>query len=261
MKRFLPFLLIIPLFFVSCKSVDQNLKPDFDSRFSASYPEKNLVSEISFRVYANPDPTFLSKLSEKFPNFTHSQPENSLEYFTYKLKEGGYCYVFFDVRQGATSKFGTCVGAFVVKDYLLKSDFGNLKENISNLTDVVKIDKGLGTLLTSQDSATSLLISVPLVTFHLTADGFVKITYQNLEKERYYAEIQPNLTYEEDAIFHKKLNDFNNFTVSKVEFLQNGDMLFEEVYAEKKYTDSVDFGYKPFKTTLNDSDYPFLPPK
>jgi hypothetical protein len=248
------------MFSVSCDSDNSSIfRKDFEKQFTTSYSEKDLIPEISLRLFGDPEPIFLSYINERFPGRKVIMFEDSPSYAVFKLKEGGYCYLFFrcdEDESGITN--GTAIGAFVVKNQLKKSNLDVIELNKSTLKDITSIDRGLETLIKHQKSAKSMLITTPLKTFHLVDNGFAEITY-NFD-EKLYLEENPNIGLHENIRNGVREDLYKYFSVNNINFIENGGLLFEEAYSEKERVGDeliTKIKYKKYNTTLKQEDFPF----
>lgn len=215
------------------KEIYQKSSSDsLDKLIKNSYPQKELLNAIDFGGTDNTN-THLDRLHEKFPvEALRTFDDGSLIYCVYKLKEGGFLYVFFhnygDSDDEKALRFANHV--FIVKDSLTKNSFDSIKPGKS-LADIEKIDTG-------REFFNELNIWGLLPfgeSYHMVKGGFMRVKYN----------------FPDDIGTWEKY-DPNNFIVKSIEYVPSGSNLI-------KAQDELFYGQPPFeyfKYTVLPQDYP-----
>ena len=222
MKRLLAFLLCCVVLFAQTalsaaakeEKTEQSVKTEeilqrsstksMKELITAAYPQDELVGDVAFGGAEN-FRTMLDWLDEQYPMECIRTLENSsLTYCVYRLREGGYFYIFF---YGDSLKFTHC--AFVAKESLVKSDFIGIRPG-NTLLDVERVDSGaeLYNLL-----HWNICGQAPyLQTFHLVKEGFIRISYRNENRGA-------------DGTRNIERHDPANLIVNSIKFIPNGEVL------------------------------------
>ena len=160
-----------------------------------AYDPLEIIPQLRYFCGVN-DVTFLYELDGKYPVGYLTQQGNAAPYCIYQLKDGGSMVIFFNEQPDSLRNVSY---PFIVYDLLQKQDFDGLKPGMT-LKDVLKIDKGLKTVLSC-----NFCTVYANETLHLVEGGFIRIRYNCLDQLLYLDNI-----------------DFGQIPVESVEFIPNG---------------------------------------
>lgn len=186
-----------------------------------AYSQQDLLSMLYYNGSYNFN-TQLQNLDAEFPVECLRTFEDAATYCIYRLKEGGYLYVYFDnTYDGAppyepTLKFAQYV--FVVKKKLTRSAFSHIKPGTS-IAEVEEIDPGRKIM-----NEISLLASMEELSCHMVENGFIKITYESADKEADRPETNELSAWREYS---------RTLVVKSIEFIPNGGEVITDFYDQK----------------------------
>ncbi len=196
------------------KSSMQDLHP----LINHAYSQQDLLSMLYYNGSDNFN-TQLQNLNAKFPVECIRTFEDAATYCIYRLKEGGYLYVYFDSHyDGAppydpTLKFARYV--FVVKKKLTRSNFSHIKPG-TPISEVEEIDPGRKLI-----NEISPVAQGEMESCHMVENGFMKITYESTNKDMDRSEISDIKEY------------CKTLVVKSIEFIPNGGDVITDFYDQK----------------------------
>jgi hypothetical protein len=196
-----------------------------DKLIKSAYSLKDLLDKLYFNAETDNVNTMLNNYNEKVPvECLRTFKDGSLPYCIYKIKEGGYLYIFF---HGTSLKFANL--GFVVKKPLSKTDFSRIK-NGDALEKVEDLDEGIKSLFTGSDFFNDCLNrGTEYKSYHMVKEGFVIVSYVSDVKEK-------------TTDYHDK-----HYKVTDVKFIENGGTI-------NLVADHWE-GARDYKYTLLDGDY------
>lgn len=186
-----------------------------------AYAQQELLSMLYYNGSDNFN-TQLQDLDAKFPVECIRTFEDTATYCIYRLKEGGYLYVYFDSQYDGTPpyeptlKFARYV--FVVKKRLTRSDFSHIKPG-TPITEIEKTDPGRKIINENSPVAPGEMLSC-----HMVENGFIKITYESTNKDIDKSKI---LDLSEMREYSKTL------VVKSIEYIPNGGEVITDFYDQK----------------------------